>query len=47
MDIYCEGNDFDNENEFRDNLREYLKEHEYEKDMVCKVDASPESGNEY
>jgi hypothetical protein len=47
MRTCCNGNNFDNEDEFRDDLSDYLQKHGYETQTESQVAASPESGNEY
>lgn len=47
MRTCCNGNNFDNEDEFRDDLSDYLQKHGYETQTEFQVAASPESGNEY
>jgi hypothetical protein len=47
MRTCCNGNNFDNEDEFRDDLSDYLQKHGYKTQTEFQVDASPESGNEY
>lgn len=47
LSSFCKGNEFANEDQFRDDLKECLCQHEYPTRTECQVDADPASGQKY